>query len=215
MSFGNENRSALNKGTYGTPLPPNTATRLAPPKWVNYRAFLTAGTFTSPFVVPQNVYQIMVCVWGAGGSGSSGSVYNSNYALGGSGGGYAQGIIDVVPGQILSTITVGAGGASVINASGNAGGTSSYGTLLSATGGTGGVNNSTSAGTGGSGTASTSLRQYYTATGGVGGYHSSNYSYTQGSGGGGAGRGRAQPHRGGRGALVAYRPPDPADPPYP
>ena len=66
MAFGNENRSAQNKGTYGTPLPPNQATRVAPPKWTNLKV-ITATTSTE--TVPANVYQLLVMVWGGGGSG--------------------------------------------------------------------------------------------------------------------------------------------------
>ena len=141
MAFGNENRSAQNKGTYGTPLPPNAATRVAPSKWVNSKFYLTAGTYND-FIVPQNVYQVLAIVVGGGGSGAA---YASGSAVGGGGGGFASGIIDVVPGQKLPTITVGAGGTTPGTASsstglnGSAGGTSSIGSILSATGGSGGT----------------------------------------------------------------------------
>ena len=130
---------------YGFALPPNFATRLAPPKWTNCRAYIKAGTYND-FVVPQNVYQLMICVWGAGGGGALCGTYNAYYTYyavgtGGDGGGYAQGILDVLPGQILPTITIGAGGTistTLSSGSGSAGGTSSVGTLLTATGGAGG-----------------------------------------------------------------------------
>lgn len=67
MSFGAENRAALNKGTYGSPLPPNTQTRVAPPKWTNQIINTTAGSGT--FTVPQNVYQIQATVVGGGANG--------------------------------------------------------------------------------------------------------------------------------------------------
>jgi len=177
----------MNNGMYGFGMPPNQATRLAPPAWTNAYPYLTAGTYND-FVVPANVYQIMVCVWGGGGSGGSGNVYASTHGRGGDGGGYAQGIVDVIPGQVLPTITVGAGGAITgsNSAQGNAGGTSSFGTLLTATGGAGGLNNSTSAGTAGTGTASATLRRTFTATGGLAGYATS-VNNGQGTGGGGAG----------------------------
>ena len=179
----------MNKGMYGFGLPPNYATRVAPAAWTNCRPYVIAGTYND-FVVPQNVYQIMVCVWGAGGSGGAGTSYSGQFARGGDGGGYAQGIIDVVPGQVLPTITVGAGGAARVStqSSGASGGTSSFGTLLTATGGGGGaISNSTSPGSPGTGTASGGLRQAYTATGGYGGYSSSSGSDIRGTGGGGAG----------------------------
>ena len=68
-----------NKGTYGFPLPPNAQTRVAPPEWKSYK-LITATTSTE--VVPQNVYQMLVCVWGGGGSGVS-----ATPAAGGGGGG--------------------------------------------------------------------------------------------------------------------------------
>jgi hypothetical protein len=88
-----------------------------------------------------------VHVFGGGGGGKTGS---GGQRTGGGGGGYAAGIINVTPGQTLPTITVGSGGTA-----GVAGGTSSFGTLLTATGGAASVYSSTSA---------------ITATGGVGSY---------------------------------------------
>lgn len=141
----------MNKGTYGYPLPPNKATLVAPPEWRNYK-LLTATT--SSEVVPQNVYQMLVMVWGAGanGSGSNGT--------GGAGAGFAMAIIDVVPGQALPTITVGS----------TAGASSSFGALISATGGSGYSSP-------GSGSVVSGLRGAFTAQGGLGG------SSSNGSGG--------------------------------
>lgn len=126
----------MNKGNYSYPPAPNRPTRIAPPEWRNGK-IITATTSTE--VVPQNVYQILAMVFGGGANGT--------VATGGGGGGFAMGIIDVVPGQLLPTITVGA-----------ISGTSSIGTILSATGG--------SASTGGAGTASANLRGRLTASGG-------------------------------------------------
>lgn len=128
----------MNKGNYGYPQAPNRSTQIAPPEWRNGK-LITATTSTE--IVPLNVYQMLVMVFGGGANGST---------SGGAGGGFAMGIIDVVPGQTLPTITVGA-----------VGGTSSLGTLLSATGG--------SAATGGTGTAAAHLRNRLTASGGAGG----------------------------------------------
>lgn len=96
MTFGAQNRSALNKGTFGSPLPPNVQTRVAPATYTNYK-LITATTSTE--VVPQNVYQMLVMVWGGGGGGSGGGP-NINYSSsgGGGGGGYAMSIVDVIPG---------------------------------------------------------------------------------------------------------------------
>lgn len=128
----------MNKGNYGYPQAPNKSTRIAPPEW--RRAKMITAT-TSNEVVPQNVYQILAMVFGGGANGAAAG------GAGGAGGGFAMGIIDVVPGQLLPTITV--GGVS---------GTSSVGTLLSATGGV--------TITGGTGTAAANLRGSFVASGG-------------------------------------------------
>jgi len=114
-----------NLGAYGYPLPPNAPTRVAPAEWRSFRPFLAAGSYI--FTVPLNVYQIMACATGGGGNGGNGSWDGdgSHWPGGpGGGGGWAQGIIDVTPGQQL-TLTVGASPV----------GTSSVGTILTATGG--------------------------------------------------------------------------------
>jgi hypothetical protein len=51
-----------------TPLPPNAQTRVAPGRWAQFK-LITATTSTE--VVPQNVYQMGVAVWGGGGNGAS------------------------------------------------------------------------------------------------------------------------------------------------
>ena len=71
------NDAPANKGTYGFPLPPNAETRVAPPKWENFKLITST---TSSEVVPQNVYQMLALVWGGGMGGNNGSG-------GGSGGG--------------------------------------------------------------------------------------------------------------------------------
>mgnify|MGYP003630740468 CR=1 FL=1 len=83
------------------------------------------------FTVPAGISSVRVRVWGAGGGGCSGAQFS-----GGSGGGFAIGEFDVVAGAVYA-ITVGTGG--VID---NSGGTSSFGSLISATGGIG-QNNTT------------------------------------------------------------------------
>ena len=83
------------------------------------------------FTVPTSITSVRVRVWGAGGGGC-GSAANA----GGSGGGFAIGEFDVVAGTSYA-ITVGAGGAPD-----SSGGTSSFGSLISATGGVG-QNNTT------------------------------------------------------------------------
>jgi hypothetical protein len=105
------------------------------------KIFNSAGTYS--WTVPPNVTSICVEVWGGGGSGGTGgytSGSNPNTGGGGGGGGYGYQCFLVVPGNTYS-VTV--GGAS---------GTSSLGTLISASGGVAGGNaTSTVSGLGGSG----------------------------------------------------------------
>jgi hypothetical protein len=94
------------------------------------QSFAASGSFT----IPAGVSQIEVEVWGAG----SGS-YASTAALssgGGAGGGYARKrITGLTSGQVLS-VTVGTGGlAGTTSAAPGPGGSTSFGSYLSATGG--------------------------------------------------------------------------------
>ncbi len=73
------------------------------------------------FVVPAGVYKIRVRVVGAGGG-------SDRLKTGGAGGGYAHGVFNVMPGQEFDVIV----GEAITAA---AGGSSSFGTLISATGG--------------------------------------------------------------------------------
>lgn len=84
-----------------------------------WRIFNENGTF----VVPANVSKIRVRVVGAGGGRGTGGVGG-----GGGGGGYAHGEFNVAPGQSFA-VTVGVGGSQID------GGSSSFGALISATGG--------------------------------------------------------------------------------
>ncbi len=103
--------------------------------WNSRRIFSTPGK--QKFVIPENVLRIRALVWGAGGSGASGT-----HCTGGGGGGFTEHIWSCSPGDMISMI-VGAGGEGLItnNFPGNAGGSSSLvsGEIsLSATGGGGG-----------------------------------------------------------------------------
>ena len=101
------------------------------------QTFLSAGAFT----VPAGITQVEVELWG-GGAGSFASVGGTSNGSGissggGSGGGYARKRISgLVPGQNI-TITVGAGGSGGLTSGTlpTAGGASSFGQLVSATGG--------------------------------------------------------------------------------
>ncbi|HST75462.1 MAG TPA: hypothetical protein VLJ20_08830 [Acetobacteraceae bacterium] len=94
------------------------------------QSFGTSGSFT----VPAGVTTVEVEVWGAG----SGSYASTSTAPsgGGGGGGYARRrIAGLTPGQAIP-VTIGAGGAAGTTTTGpGPGGTSSFGTFVSATGG--------------------------------------------------------------------------------
>lgn len=121
----------------------------------------TIATFnsSSSFTVPAGVTKVRVQVWGAGGSG--GGSTNQAYPGGGGGaGGYGTGVYPVTPGQVIP-VTVGIGGAAA------AGGSSSFGTLLTANGGavgTSGANGTVGLG----GLGGTVAGQQYGFTGGAG-----------------------------------------------
>ena len=94
------------------------------------QGFTTSGSFT----VPAGVTTVEVEVWGAG-SGSFAST-SSAPSGGGAGGGYARRrIAGLTPGQAIP-VTIGAGGTAGTTTTGpGPGGTSSFGTFVSATGG--------------------------------------------------------------------------------
>lgn len=112
-------------------------------------------TFTSTgantWTAPSGAKKVLVQLWGAGGSGGNA---NSNTASGGGGGMYYEGWFDVSALGSSQTVTIGTGGAmKTTDGNGNAGGSTSFGTLLIATGGgagTGAGNVSTAGGNGGS-----------------------------------------------------------------
>jgi hypothetical protein len=131
-------------------------------------------TASGTFVVPAGVTSVTIQVVGAGGNGGG------NGGGGGGGGGYARGTYAVTPLASLA-VTVGAGG------SGSSAGTTSVGSLISATGGENGTwvpnPNIGGGGAGGSGTGGTLVNR----TGGTGGG-----GYWTYFGGGGAGAGGPQ-----------------------
>jgi len=133
------------------------------------QTFTTSGTF----IVPASITSIKVECWGAGGGG--GTRTNTGRGGGGGGGAYASSVLTVIPGNSYAFV-VGTGGAA--NTSGS---NSTFNiTIVKAAGGSGGANNSTTQGAGGTVLNSTGTIEYPGGNGGIGGAIS-------GGGGGGAG----------------------------
>ncbi len=131
------------------------STSSAPTIFTSPKTYSTAGTNT--WIVPPGVTNICVEVWGGGGNGGSSYSY---YAAGGGGGGggYGYQCFSVVPGTNY-TVTVG-----------GVEGTSSVGTLISATGGgNGGIGPNGIGGVGGSSSATFNMSGANGANGGNGG----------------------------------------------
>lgn len=107
------------------------------------QTFLASGTYTKP----AGVKSIVVQLWAAGGSGQSATGTNAGNA----GGGGAYNTITLLGSAVgaTETVTIGAGGAAVTNAAGNAGGNSSFGSWLTVFGGGGGANATNGGGGGG------------------------------------------------------------------
>lgn len=93
------------------------------------QVFSASGTWT----VPAGIGKCRVRVWGAGG----GYCSNASYYAGGGGGGFAMKSIYDLSGVTSVAVVVGTGGAitSTASTNGTAGGTSSFGSYVSATGG--------------------------------------------------------------------------------
>lgn len=110
---------------------------------VGFQIFRASGVF----VVPQNVHDVFVTLVGGGGGGA-GSINGAPYSGGGGGGGGVvyRDRIAVIPGEPYS-VQIGAGGSggygssgggTYANSNGTAGGITSFGSLLSVSGGGGG-----------------------------------------------------------------------------
>jgi hypothetical protein len=99
------------------------------------QSFLSSGIF----VVPAGAFQVEVELWG-GGAGSYASLFGTPSGCGsggGSGGGYARKrIVGLTPGQSISiTVGIGGTGGTTAGAAATSGGSSSFGSYVSATGG--------------------------------------------------------------------------------
>lgn len=129
---------------------------------VNSKGYVVLTSTTSwsvPAVLRMGLKTAKVIIQAGGGSGGSGSgsVATGTRGAGGGAGGYAQGYIDLTNVQSVA-VTVGTGGARSVSpsTSGQAGGTTSFGSYMSAVGGGPGIRyNSTTAASGGYGGSST------------------------------------------------------------
>lgn len=145
----------------------------------NLGAFSSNGTF----VVPANVFKIKVRIVGGGGPGGGG---NGSYGgAGGGAGGYVEGVYPVVPGQSYP-VTAGAAGLAGAAGSNNGspGGTTSFGTLCSATGGTCGAGLGATSSAGGLGGSAYTVAGGFAMGGGCGGDGNSSAGLAPGGNGG-------------------------------
>lgn len=139
--------------------------------------FAIAGTYT--WAVPPGVTNICIEAWGAGGSGGAG-LSSGQPGGGGGGGAYGYQCFTVVPGTSY-TVTVGNGSSGP--------GTSSFGALVSAGGGSTGISGTMSTiGSGGAGGSSTAAYNLNGSSGGSGTSNGSN-SGGKGANGGNGGNG--------------------------
>lgn len=102
---------------------------------INVQMFTATGTYTPTAGTKSVVVEV---VGGGGASGGTAATSSSTVAAGGSGGGGGYAKSRLTSGFAGVTVTVGSGGAPVAGGQGTSGGTSSFGSLLSATGGVGG-----------------------------------------------------------------------------
>ncbi|MBR3598782.1 MAG: hypothetical protein IKL53_02785 [Lachnospiraceae bacterium] len=120
--------------------------------------FESSASFTVPTGVKNNEFHVRIF-----GGGGSGFVNTSDWGSGGGGGWMNNALLTLQPGTAIS-VTIGVGGTQIYtNSSGKAGGSSSFGTYLSANGGSGGNNR-----TGGSGGSGGGASGSYNVNGGTG-----------------------------------------------
>ena len=97
---------------------------------INVQTFTSSGTWTKPAYAAGS--RVLIQAWGGGGSGGK-----SSNAAGGGGGGYNERWITLSALGATETVTIGAGGTAVTTSStnGNTGGTTTFGSWVSAYGG--------------------------------------------------------------------------------
>jgi hypothetical protein len=139
---------AVAPGTTGNVLTSNGSawTSAAPAgTGVNVQSFTGSGTWTKPAYSASS--RVLIQCWGGGGSGGKGSAVGATAA---GGGGYNERWITLSAMGATETITIGAGGVAVTAIGpGNAGGTTSVGSLISAYGGGAGISGNGGGGGGG------------------------------------------------------------------
>ena len=113
---------------------------LQPGRLLNVQTFSSVGTFSYVPTAGANTIEVEVCGGGGGGGGVSTTTSSTvGAAGGGAGGGYARSRLTNAQSLAGTTITVGSGGAGASGAAGGNGTTSSFGALLSGTGGNGAI----------------------------------------------------------------------------
>ncbi len=104
-------------------------------------SYTSPGSYSWTPAAGNNVARVFCMGGGGGGAGGAGTAgsYSQTYNYGGGAAYYAIGIFSISALTTPVTITIGAGGAGgAANANGSAGGTTTFGSYLSATGGAGG-----------------------------------------------------------------------------
>lgn len=109
------------------------STPISAPAGVDIQTFTSSGTWTKP----TGAQKILIQAWGGGGSGAN---VDAAGAGGGAGGEFREIWLDASSAGSTETVTIGAGGAAVASHpnNGNAGGNTTFGSLVTAVGGSGG-----------------------------------------------------------------------------
>ena len=144
-----------------------------------FKMYKCYGTYT--WTMPSDIDDskpILVHVWGAGGTGGDYNIHSNS--AGGGGGGLAIKLIDVSSLGSTETVTIGQA-----DSGSGVGGTSSFGSHCSASGGNGGANNATNNGASGYGVGGVGIGGDNNKRGGSGG--AGYYSDGNNNGGGGGG----------------------------
>lgn len=118
---------------------------VGPGRLLNVQVFTVSGSYTPTAGTKKIIVEVQAGGGAGGGTPATSSSQNS-VASGGSSGQYVKSQLQVSSLSLPVTVTVGVGGSGVAGANGSGGGASTFGSVLSATGGLGG----------GAGTASTS-----------------------------------------------------------